>query len=323
MDILVIGSLNMDLIVDTPRMPAQGETILGRWFQTAPGGKGANQAVAAARLGKKDFRQPDAGMGGPPGKNAGGHVRMIGCLGTDGFGDILADNLRRDNIDTSLMLRIPDQPTGVAVILLENGDNRIIVAPGANTGLLPERMDELEPVFMNSGILLIQLEIPLETVERAITLAKRHGAMVILNPAPARTVPDKLLEQVDVLTPNEFECAALTGLPSGTIEEAGRALLALLDRGIPRVIVTLGDNGVLYNRGREIVHRSVTEVPVIDTTAAGDSFSGALAVAFSEGMDIDAAIDFANAAGTLTVMKAGAQPSLPTRAEVEAFMNSE
>lgn len=321
MNILVIGSLNMDLIIDAPRMPAQGETILGSGFQTAPGGKGANQAVAAARLGKRDARQTDAGRDGQQDNRTGGHVRMIGCLGTDGFGDILAQNLARDNVDTSLLERLPDQPTGVAFILLENGNNRIIVAPGANAALRPERIDELEPVFRECGIVLIQLEIPLETVERAISLARRHRAMIILNPAPARSLPDFLLSQVDVLTPNESECAALTGLPAGTVEEAGQALLALLDKGIPRVIVTLGGNGVLYNKGRELLHSPVPEVQVVDTTAAGDSFSGALAVAFSEGMDIDAAIDFANAVGTLTVMKAGAQPSLPTRAEVEGFMN--
>jgi ribokinase len=321
MDILVIGSLNMDLIIDAPRMPAQGETILGSGFQTAPGGKGANQAVAAARLAGKASRQDDSGMNGQPGKHAGTHVRMIGCLGTDSFGDILADNLMRDNVDTSLLQRLPGQPTGVAVIVLESGNNRIIVAPGANTGLFPERMDELEPFFIECGILLIQLEIPLETVERAITLARRHGVMIILNPAPARMLPDDLLKQVDVLTPNESECAALSGLPSGTMEEAGNALLALLDKGVPRVIVTLGASGVLYNKGRELVHRPVPKVPVVDTTAAGDSFSGALAVAFSEGMDIDTAIDFANAVGTLTVMKAGAQPSLPTREDVESYMN--
>jgi ribokinase len=320
MDILVIGSLNMDLIIDTPRMPAQGETILGSGFQTAPGGKGANQAVAAARLAKTRPEMARSEMAQPD-KHSGGQVRMIGCLGTDGFGDILSDNLSRDHVDISLLQRLPGQPTGVAFILLENGNNRIIVAPGANTGLRPERMDELEPVFRECGIVLLQLEIPLETVERAITLASRHHAMVILNPAPARLLPDDLLEQVDVLTPNESECAALSGLPTGTIEEAGIALLSLLDKGIPRVIVTLGASGVLYNKGREIVHRPVPKVHVVDTTAAGDSFSGALAVAFSEGMDIDAAIDFANAVGTLTVMKAGAQPSLPTRAEVASFMN--
>lgn len=244
---------------------------------------------------------------------------MIGCLGTDGFGDILSENMARDGIDISLLQRLSDRPTGVAVILLENGNNRIIVAPGANAGLRPERLDGMEPIIRTCGILLLQLEIPLDTVEHAIAIAKRNKTLVILNPAPATVLPDRLLAQVDVLTPNESECASLSGLPTGTIGEAGLALLALLDKGIPQVVVTLGSNGVLYNRGRELVHKPVPKVPVVDTTAAGDSFSGALAVAFSEGMDIDAAISFANAVGTLTVMKAGAQPSLPTRAEVEAY----
>lgn len=319
MDILIIGSLNMDLIIDTPRMPSQGETILGGVFQTAPGGKGANQAVAAARLMMGTGQQPDDGMHERHDEHSRGHVHMIGCLGTDGFGDILSENMARDGIDISLLQRLSDRPTGVAVILLENGNNRIIVAPGANAGLRPERLDEMEPIIRTCGILLLQLEIPLDTVEHAIAIAKRNKTLVILNPAPATVLPDRLLAQVDVLTPNESECASLSGLPTGTIGEAGLALLALLDKGIPQVVVTLGSNGVLYNRGRELVHKPVPKVPVVDTTAAGDSFSGALAVAFSEGMDIDAAISFANAVGTLTVMKAGAQPSLPTRAEVEAY----
>jgi len=311
MDILVIGSLNMDLVIHTPRMPLQGETILGGGFRTIPGGKGANQAVAASRLG--------------------GKVRMAGCVGSDSFGDTLLANLISDQVDTARIRSLPGIPTGTAVIVLENGNNRIIVDPGANGELSPEQVDTLEPVMRHCGILLIQLEIPLPAVQRAIALARRHGLRIILNPAPAALLPDILLRQVDILTPNESECASLTGLPTtaslpdgmpdvpGSLKLVEKAILALLDRGIPQVVVTLGEHGVMYNRNTEIVHKPAAKVRVVDTTAAGDSFSGALAVAFAEGMDIDSAIDFANMVGSLTVMKAGAQTSLPTRAEVLAY----
>ncbi len=308
MDILVIGSLNMDLVMEMDRVPSQGETILGRGFRTIPGGKGANQAVAASRLG--------------------GHVRMAGCVGSDGFGRILLENLSQDKVDTSFIHRLPDVPTGVAMILLEGGNNRIMVAPGANGCLLPEQIDALEPVMRGCCILLIQLEIPMPAVQHAIRLARRNGLIVLLNPAPAATLPEDMLRQVDILTPNETECAALSGMPTTALRPdgsrdvaaslvlAGKALLHLVESGVPQVVVTLGEDGVLFNQGREVVHRTVPKVCVVDTTAAGDSFSGALAVALSEGSDISDAIDFANVVGTLTVMKAGAQTSLPTRAEV-------
>ena len=305
MDILVIGSLNMDVIFDTPRMPAEGETILGGRFATAPGGKGANQAVAAARLAHPHTR-----------------VRMAGCLGDDAFGGHLRQELVDAGADCTFVRTLPGVASGVALILLENGLNRIIVASGANAALSTEQIDTLEPMMRAGDILLIQLEIPLPAVQHAVALARSKGMRVLLNPAPAPTIPlpDDLLAQIDILTPNESECAALTGLPCTTPEFAAIAARALRARGVPQVVVTLGGQGVLYNRGDVLLHRAVPKVSVIDTTAAGDAFSGALAVALAEGMDIDAAVDFANATGTCTVMKAGAQPSLPFRTEVDAWL---
>lgn len=297
--ITVIGSLNMDLVIHAPRIPALGETILGSGFMTAPGGKGANQAVAAAMLG--------------------GKVSMAGCVGNDIFGKELLQNLSRSNVNIENVEVVDHTPTGIAMITVKDGDNFIIVDPGANSMLTPVMIDHIENLIKRSFMVVIQLEIPLETVERAVTHAKKHEVKVLLNPAPARSLPDELLAKIDIITPNEKECELLTGMPVNNIEEAKIALRYLIGKGIEQVIITMGSAGIVYNDGKEILHKPAHKVTAVDTTAAGDCFSGALAVAFSEGKSIDDAVSFANIAGALTVTKKGAQMSLPSREDVENF----
>lgn len=298
--ITVVGSLNMDLVVNTPRVPVLGETILGSGFMTAPGGKGANQAVAAAKLG--------------------GRVHMVGCVGNDIFGRDLLENLALNKVEVETVKTVDGVATGIAMIVVKDGDNFIIVDPGANSHLIPDLVEQAEEWIKNSFITVIQLEIPMESVEKAIKLSKKHGVKVLLNPAPARNLSDELLSRVDIFTPNETECELITGLPAKTIDEAKAAVSYLQAKGIPQVIITMGSRGVVYNRENEIIHKPVPKVKVVDTTAAGDSFSGAVAVALSQGKCIDEAIDFANVVGTLTVMKKGAQTSLPTLADVSNFI---
>jgi ribokinase len=297
--ILVIGSLNMDLVIETPLIPVMGETILGSGFITAPGGKGANQAVAAAKLG--------------------GDVAMIGCIGNDIFGRDLLTNLTKNNVHVNGISMVDKIPTGVAVIVVKEGNNFIIVDPGANFMLTPEIIEQYEPFIQECSMLLLQFEIPVATVEKAIRIAKKHQVKVILNPAPAKKLSDEMLAMVDIITPNESECESITGLPVKNIDDAGEAILFLRKKGIPQVIITLGSQGVIFNNGDQIVHKPALEVQVVDTTAAGDSFTGALAVALSEGKDIDTAIDFSNIVGALTVTQKGAQTSLPTRDDINRF----
>lgn len=297
--ITVIGSLNMDLVITTPKVPVMGETVLGSGFMTVPGGKGANQAVAAAKLG--------------------GNVTMIGCVGSDTFGEELLNNLRRNSVDTSHMRMLDGVPTGIAMIVVNEGNNFIIVDPGANYQLTPQMIDSVEDLIKESCIMVAQLEIPLDTVERAIDIAKRNDVKVLLNPAPAIKLEDSLLTKVDILTPNETECEIITDIPIKSVGDAKNAVAYLMNKGVENVIVTMGGNGVVYNSGKEIIHKAVPNVKVVDTTAAGDSFSGALAVALSQGKSIDEAVDFGNIVGTLTVMKKGAQTSLPTIEDVLKF----
>jgi len=300
--ITVVGSLNMDLVVTTPKVPAMGETILGSGFMTAPGGKGANQAVAAARLG--------------------GNVAMVGCVGDDIFGRDLLENLSKNNVDIGCVTVKQSTSTGIAMIVIKDGNNCIIVDPAANYTLTPDMMDSLEEIIKDSALLVVQLEIPFETVERAILLAKRHKVKVLFNPAPARALSDELLSMVDIFTPNETECEIITGISINSIEDAKRAVEFLNNKGIPQVIITLGGKGVVYNSTEGILHKTVPDVKVVDTTAAGDSFSGAIALALSQGKTMDEAVDFGNIVGTLTVTKKGAQTSLPSMEDVENFLKS-
>lgn len=293
--IVVVGSLNMDLVVRSPRHPQPGETLLGTEFHTFPGGKGANQAVAAARLG--------------------GQVKMIGRVGADAFGDALIQTLSQDGVDTRHIARLQDAPTGVALITVDAaGQNTIVVVPGANGELSPPDLLAAESAFESASVVVMQLEIPLLTVAYAADLARRHGACVVLNPAPAQPL-GTTLKQVDVLIPNQPEAALLTGAASA--RDAAKRLRA---SGVRSVIVTLGEDGVLVVEGETETHLPPHRVSVVDTTAAGDAFVGAFAVALAEGRSTREAAAWGNAAGALAVTRAGAQPSLPTRAELEQFL---
>jgi len=300
--IIVVGSSNTDMIVKTPRLPRPGETVLGGEFAQAAGGKGANQAVAAAR--------------------AGGSVSFIGCVGKDLLGDQSIAGLEKDGIDTNLVMRIPDKPSGVALILVdENGENSIAVAPGANQDLSAGHIEKSGDMFRSSSIALIQLEIPLETVETAARIASENDALVILNPAPARMIGDGLLETVDIITPNRTEAEILTGMGISNEDSLKNASSILRGRGAGTVIITLGAEGA-YISGPD--YEGVApgfKTEAVDTTAAGDTFNGALAVALTLGKTIDEAARFANAAAAISVGKMSAQPSIPRRDEIEELMS--
>jgi ribokinase len=296
--IVVVGSLNMDLVVRTPRHPKVGETLIGSGFGTYPGGKGANQAVAAARLGAP--------------------VRMIGRVGADAFGDALLATVARDGVDTRYIKKDSESPSGVALIAVDDaGANTIIVASGANMRLTAEDVSAAEAAFEGAGALLLQLESPLPAIERAIELAHKHRVQVILNPAPARTLEAKLLQSVDYLIPNETESQLLV-----EAESVGAAVTRLKELGIPNLIVTLGGDGLLVESHAISQHIPAYRVKAVDTVAAGDAFVGGFAVALSEGLSIMDAATFGNAAAAIAVTRPGAQPSLPNRAELEAFLKN-
>ncbi|MCX6032030.1 MAG: ribokinase [Chloroflexi bacterium] len=305
--IVVFGSLNMDLVIQAPRHPRPGETLTGGPFRTIPGGKGANQAVAAARMG--------------------GQVTMIGAVGADGFGDELIANLAAAGVDTSRIDRSPEA-TGLALITVsESGENTIVLAPGANGTVSARTAWENEDVIAAADALLLQLEVPLSAVLAAVQIAGRHRVPVILNPAPARPLPVELLHHVSYLIPNEHEAALLAGLPTGAGEEATRAAAALREMGVGQVVVTLGERGALVydvpGTSESAWHVASFPVQAVDTTAAGDAFLAAFAVALTEGKPPAEAARWGCAAGALACTVLGAQPSLPTRAAVEEMMHKE
>lgn len=299
--IVVVGSINMDLVGKTERMPRGGETLLGSDFRMVPGGKGANQAVAVARTG--------------------GHVKMLGRVGADIFGERLIANFQENGIDTRLVKETPEVPTGVAIILVDDtGENSIVVVPGANNSVLREDLELARDVLETAKVILVQLEIPLDTVEAVIGMAKQAGVPVILDPGPARPLKPELLAQVDIITPNEHEAQVLAGEKLQGIDEAQKVAVKLLGYGIKTVLLKLGGDGVIIATKEQLEHIPAHEVEVEDTTAAGDSFAGGLAVALAEGYCLRDAVQFANAVGALAVTKLGAQAAIPTRQEVEAFM---
>jgi ribokinase len=302
--ILVVGSSNTDMIVRLDRLPGPGETLIGGKFTTAAGGKGANQAVGAAR--------------------AGGRVVFVGRVGTDGLGRSALANLRRDGVDVRHVVRDHEAPSGVALIFVaRGGENSIAVASGANDRLSPADVDRAGPAFRRAGVMLVQLETPLNTVARAVELASKAGVRVILNPAPARALPERVLRSVSILTPNEHEAETLTGVKVDGESGAVRAAEALMRRGVKTVIVTLGARGALVADGgaRGIIRGF--KVRAVDSTAAGDIFNGALAVALAEGRALQDAVRFAQAAAAISVTRLGAQPSAPLRAEIDRFLRAE
>lgn len=302
--ITVVGSLNMDLIVRTPRIPSPGETIIGSGFHTAPGGKGANQAVAAARLGAQ--------------------VSMVGRVGKDEFAATLLENLSLAKVNTKFVIQDPEAPTGVALIEVDDsGENSIVVASGANMRVSSLDVDAAQEAISAADLLLLQLEIPLKTVIQAAVLAKRKNVTVVLNPAPARILTSELLNFVDILIPNETETALLTGLPVGSQSQIEAAASSLLTSGVRTVIITLSENGAMLTQEDKNEIIPAFNLNPVDTTAAGDAFVGGFAVAIAEGKPMTEAIRWGNAAGALATTRLGAQPSLPMRQDVETMLEGQ
>ena len=303
-DILVIGSLNMDTVVRAPHIPATGETIIGSFVANMLGGKGANQACAAGRLGSS--------------------AAMLGLVGRDAFGEELIAGLNRSNVDTSLIGR-SEAPTGQALICVnDDGNNAIIVLSNANGKCDVDRVRAYEHEIAASRYIMLQMEIPEDAVMEAIRLSAKHGRGVILNPAPAKqALPTDILPLIDYLTPNETELSVLTGLPVNDPDEAAAAAKTLIAGGVKAVLATLGSRGALYVTADTVALYPAEKVKPVDTTAAGDTFNAAFAVRLAEGADIGEAIRFANTAAAISVTRRGAQPSIPTREEVDRFYESD
>jgi len=301
--IAVVGSVNVDMVVKSERIPAPGETVTGGQFVMAAGGKGANQAVAAARLGAE--------------------VVLIAKVGQDMFGQQSIDNYKREGIDTSYVMRDPQNATGVALIMVDrNGENSISVASGANHALTAAEIDAAAEAIRAADVLMLQLEVPLECVQRAAQLAAEAEVPVILNPAPAVPLPDELLGKISYLTPNESEASLLTGITVTDESSARAAARQLLARGVRCVIITLGAKGALVIDYRRDVLVPAYKVEAKDTTAAGDAFNGGLACALARGMALEDAVREANLVGAFSVTRLGAQPSLPTAEELRQFASA-
>ncbi|MCC6364197.1 MAG: ribokinase [Bryobacterales bacterium] len=305
--VAVLGSLNMDFVVSVDTLPAPGQTVLGANFQMLPGGKGANQACACGRLGGGKVR-----------------ARMAGRVGYDLFADHLKASLSAAGVDVAAVHATRSHPTGVALIWVDRqGQNSIVVASGANHVFAAADVNGLRATFSGASYALFQLETPLETVEAGLALARSEGARTILDPAPAGPLPQRLLQLVDILTPNESEACVLLGRPAArlTVEEARQAGIALRRQsGVGTVVMKLGEQGCIWLDASREVYAPGFSVKAVDTTAAGDTFNAGLAVALAEGMDVVHALRFANAAAALSVTQLGAQASIPPRADVERFL---
>jgi ribokinase len=306
--IVIFGSLNIDFVVQVQRLPAPGETALGSNFQMVPGGKGANQACAVGRMGQGTVT-----------------ASMVGRVGYDLFADHLKASLSAAGVDVNAVHATKSAPTGVALIWVDAaGENSIVVASGANFAFDPADTQSFNSVFANARLALFQLETPLGTVESALGLAKRLGVKTILDPAPAQQLSDRFIRAVDILTPNETEAGMLVGLNNLRIDMENAPAIAkqLLQKGCQAVVLKLGALGCFYADSQTSYHVPGFPVDAIDSTAAGDVFNGALAVALAEGLELPAALRFANAAAALSTTRLGAQSSVPTRSEVDAFLKS-
>lgn len=299
---MVIGSLNADFVVRAPRRPAPGETLFGREFRIYPGGKGANQAVAASR--------------------AGGSVFMAGRTGDDIFSSVVTSTLKDAGVDCTHVMTSTEEATGSAFIVVDNaGENAILVVPGANRLVTRADVDALTPLLGKCSVLLLQLEIPIDTTAYAAEVAQRLGVFVMLDPAPAQAIPEDLYPRLDAITPNEHEASLLTGMHVSHADSARAAVSNLLGKGTKQAIVKLGGKGLVYGNRDIIEYLPAYAVEAVDTTAAGDAFSGALAVAMAEGQPLGEACRFASAAGALAVTRRGAQSSMPFRREIERLIS--
>lgn len=295
--IAVIGSLNMDLITQTDKVPVMGETLSGTGFRTVCGGKGGNQAAAASKLG--------------------GNVAMLGCVGGDGFGRELVEALERVQVDCSRIRHLEGTESGIATITVCNGDNSIIIIAGANGKVDKAYVRENEAFLNGVDLILLQLEIPMETNAYIVNMAYEKKIPVMLNPAPAVPLPDGMMEKLFCVIVNETECEFYTGEKITDMQSAKRGLQKLLDLGVKQGIVTLGENGCVYNDGEKLCYEPARKVTAVDSTAAGDTFTGAVAVSLMEGKSIQEAVAFATKASSIAVTKIGAQTSIPSREEVE------
>jgi len=296
--VTVVGSFMYDLVATAPRRPKTGETLIGDSFGMFLGGKGANQAIAASR--------------------AGAIVSMVGRLGNDLFGDQFLEKFSEEGINTDFVIQDTENGTGVGMPLIDaSGDNSIVIIPQANMALSVENIDQAESSIADSDVLVLQCEVPMEANQRAAEIANKTDTLVILNPAPACEIPDALLSLVDIITPNESETEILTGMPTETDNQAIEAAHLLLSKGIETVILTLGSRGsfLLTKKIEKLI--PAFSVEVVDTTAAGDAFCGALAASLAHGINIEKSVKIANAAGALAVTKLGAEPSLPSREEIQ------
>lgn len=299
--LVVIGSVNADHVLRVAKFARPGETVTGHGYQVIPGGKGANQAVAAARLGA--------------------NIAFIACVGDDSFGQSMIGKFQSDGIDTDAVMTVPDTPTGIALIqIAASGENSIAISAEANRRLTPEALGRHQHLLREADTVLMQLESPLETIQMAARRARAAGATVVLNPAPARPLPDSLLADLVVLTPNETEAERLTGVAVESASDAERAAKVLHAKGVKLVIITRGARGAYYSGpdGSRLVKGF--RVQAVDTTAAGDTFNGALVAGLQDGLDMDAAVRLANAAAAISVTRIGAQTSIPDRREVDDFI---
>lgn len=294
--ILVIGSLNMDMTFYVDHFPDVGQTISSLGFMMAPGGKGSNQALAASRLGAK--------------------VYMAGCVGEDLYANALTDNLSENGVDTTLVQRIASMNTGLACITVCNGANMITLDAGANAKVTQADIDGMESVFADVDYVILQFEIPMSTVEYAAEVAHKHGCTVIVNPAPYKPIPQRLLKHTDYLIPNETEAKELLGWDELSLQNVSEALNAIRDMGVKQPMITLGEKGVAYWDGDKCVVQGCVPVKAIDTTAAGDTFIGAMVSCLSAGKTLSQAVDFAQHAAAICVTRKGAHSSIPMLSEV-------
>lgn len=301
--ILVFGSYVVDLMSRAPHLPVPGETVKGNYFKMGPGGKGFNQGVAAFK--------------------AGADITMVTKIAHDTFGQLALDTMNELGMDTSKLLFSKEDPTGTALILVDEStsQNEILVVPGACDTIIDDEVESLETSIQEAEILLTQLETNMSSIEKVIDLAYKAGTKVILNPAPVQTISDEILKKVNCITPNEVEAEILTGIAIDNMENAEKAARWFFDKGVKNVVITLGSRGVYVATQDESRFIKANKVKAVDTTGAGDAFNGGFVTALAEGQSIWKACGFANALAALSVQKMGTTPSMPTRKEVDDFMN--